>query len=124
MLSILAAASVAVAGAPAPQKPDSTLTPVALVTLFDAPGKVLNATRVSYPPGGKDPSHVHPNATFVYVMSGSVRSAADDGPVITYKAGDTFYMPAGHTHRVSENASTTEPANLLSVQVADQRPPR
>ena len=120
MLLVLAAAA-AVAAAPPPRKPDSTITPVALTSLVDLPGKALSASKVSYPPGGKDPSHVHPNAVFVYVLQGAVRSAWDDGPVVTYKAGDTFYQPAGHTHRVSENASDTEPANLLAVQVMDEK---
>ncbi len=71
MLLALAAAAVA-AASPAPQKPDSTPTPVSVTSLFDVPGKALSATRVSYPPGGKDPSHVHPNAVFVYVLTGSV----------------------------------------------------
>lgn len=119
---LLALALLAAAAPDAPRiKPDSTIKPVASTPLVDLPGKVLSSATVSYPPGGKDPSHVHPNAAFVYVLQGSVRSAADDGPVITYKQGDTFYMPAGHTHRVSENASATEPAVLLSVQVADQK---
>lgn len=119
---LIALAALAAAAVSAPPKPDSTLTPVSVTSLFDAPGKALSATKVSYPPGGKDPSHVHPNAVFVYVLQGAVRSAADDGPVATYHAGETFYMPAGHTHRVSENASDSEPASLLAVQVIDQRP--
>ncbi len=121
MLAVLAAAAALSASAPA--KPDSTITPVGVVAIPDLPGKVLSANRVSYPPGGKDPSHVHPNAVFVYVLSGSVRSATDDGPVVTYHAGETFYQSAGKTHRVSANASTTEPASLLAVQVTEPRPP-
>jgi quercetin dioxygenase-like cupin family protein len=121
MLIALAAAA-AVAASAAPQAPDSTITPVSATSLFDAPGKALSASKVSYPPGGKSPSHVHPNAVFVYVLSGSVRSATDDGPVVTYHAGETFYQSAGKTHRVSENASATEPASLLAVQVIDQKP--
>ncbi|HEY4030075.1 MAG TPA: cupin domain-containing protein [Caulobacteraceae bacterium] len=124
LLALLAAAAAATAPAPAtPQKPDSTIAPISTTTLFDVPGKALSASKVSYPPGGKDPSHVHPNAVFVYVLTGAVRSAADDGPVTTYHAGETFYLPAGHTHRVSENASATEPASLLAVQVVEQRRP-
>ena len=120
MLFALALAATAAAAAP---KPDSTISPVAVTSLLDAPGKALSASKVSYPPGGKDPSHVHPNAVFVYILQGAVRSAWDDGPVVTYSAGQTFYQPAGHTHRVSENASATEPASLLAVQVIEQKPP-
>ncbi len=118
---MLFALALAATAADAPPKPDSTITPIAVTALLDAPGKALSAGKVSYPPGGKDPGHVHPNAVFVYVQQGAVRSAWDDGPVATYKAGDTFYQPAGHTHRVSENASDTEPASLLAVQVMDEK---
>jgi quercetin dioxygenase-like cupin family protein len=119
---MLLALALAATAAAAPPKPDSTISPVAVTSLLDAPGKALSASKVSYPPGGKDPSHVHPNAVFVYVLQGAVRSAWDDGPVVTYSAGQTFYQPAGHTHRVSENASATEPASLLAVQVIEQKP--
>lgn len=120
MLLILAAA--AVAAAPAPARPESTITPIATIALFDQPGKAVSISKVTYPPGTKDPSHLHPNAVFVYVLQGSVRSATDDGPVVTYQAGETFYQSAGHTHRVSENASATEPASQLAIQIVDQRP--
>lgn len=119
---MLFALALAATAATIPPKPDSTIAPVAVTGLVDAPGKALSASKVSYPPGGKDPSHVHPNAVFVYVLQGAVRSAWDDGPVVTYSAGQTFYQPAGHTHRVSENASATEPASLLAVQVIEQKP--
>lgn len=121
MLPLLAAA--AVAAAPAPARPQSTITPIATISLFDQPGKALSISKVTYPPGTTDPSHVHPNAVFVYVLQGSVRSATDDGPVVTYKAGETFYQSAGRTHRVSENASATEPASQLAIQIVNQRPP-
>jgi quercetin dioxygenase-like cupin family protein len=122
MLPVLAAALVAAATTPAPAKPESTITPIATVALFDAPGKSVSISKVTYPPGAKDPSHVHPNAVFVYVLQGSVRSATDDGPVVTYQAGETFYQSAGHTHRVSENASATEPASQLAIQIVNPRP--
>jgi quercetin dioxygenase-like cupin family protein len=37
-----------------------------------------------------------------------------------YKAGETFFEPAGSTHLVSENGSQTEPASLLAIFVADE----
>ena len=115
MLAILAAAAVAAA-------PGSTVTPSLMAGLPEVPGKVLPVSRVSYTPGGKSARHPHPDPVFVYVLIGSVRSATDEGPVVTYKAGETFYQSAGHTHRVSENASATEPAVLLAVEIVDGKP--
>jgi hypothetical protein len=42
-----------------------------------------------------------------------------DGPLKTYRAGESFSEFPGDRHNVSENASTTEPARLPAVFVAD-----
>jgi quercetin dioxygenase-like cupin family protein len=36
-----------------------------------------------------------------------------------YQAGDSFHEDPGAHHRVSENASETEPASLLAVFIVD-----
>ena len=36
-----------------------------------------------------------------------------------YRAGESFFETPGAYHRISENASTTEPARLLAVFVLD-----
>jgi quercetin dioxygenase-like cupin family protein len=57
---------------------------------------------------------------FAYVLSGEIRSEnSANGPAGVYKAGETFFEPPGSAHLVSENASTTEPASLLAIFVAD-----
>jgi quercetin dioxygenase-like cupin family protein len=43
----------------------------------------------------------------------------NDGPVTTYRAGESFSEFPGDRHGVSENASTTESARLLAVFVVD-----
>jgi quercetin dioxygenase-like cupin family protein len=48
-----------------------------------------------------------------------VRSQVDDGPVRVYHAGEYFTEKPGAHHRVSENASKTEPARLLAIFVLD-----
>jgi quercetin dioxygenase-like cupin family protein len=54
------------------------------------------------------------------VLSGAIRSEnSATGPARIYHAGESFFEPPGSTHNVSENASTTEPASLLAVFVAD-----
>ena len=85
------------------------------------PGKSVVAVVVTYPPGAKSPSHHHAASAFIYahVISGSVRSQVDDQPVKDYRAGEGWSENPGAHHRVSENASATEPAKLLAVFVVD-----
>ena len=89
--------------------------------LPNVPGKSLKAVLVEYGPGGSSPAHMHPNSAFIYatVLAGAVRSAVNDGPVVTYRAGESFSEMPGDRHGVSENASRTEPAKLLAVFVVD-----
>ena len=94
--------------------------PVISEKLPNVPGKSLTAVVVSYAPGGKSPKHRHAGSVFAFVLSGAIRSENSmTGPAKVYKAGEGFFEPAGSEHLVSENASTTEPASLLAVFVAD-----
>jgi hypothetical protein len=43
----------------------------------------------------------------------------NDEPVKVYEAGESWFEAPGAHHRVSENASTTEPARMLAIFVAD-----
>ena len=85
------------------------------------PGKNLVAVVVNYPPGGKSPPHRHAKSAFIYaqVLTGAVRSVVGTEPAKVYQAGESFYEEPGAHHRVSENASETEPASLLAVFVVD-----
>jgi quercetin dioxygenase-like cupin family protein len=96
-------------------------TPAFKSAIPNIPGKSLVAVVVDYPPGGKSPSHHHAGSAFIYahVISGAVRSQVDDQPVKVYKAGEGWSESPGAHHRVSENASATEPAKLLAVFVMD-----
>jgi len=86
-------------------------------------GKSLIAVVVSYPPGAKSASHHHAPSAFIYahVLTGTIRSQVDDGPAKTYRVGEGFYELPGSHHRISENASATEPASLLAVFVVDSK---
>ena len=86
-------------------------------------GKSLIALVVTYPSGGKTPSHHHAKSAFIYahVLSGAIRSQVDDEPAKVYRVGEGFYEVPGSHHRVSENASDSEPASLLAVFVVDSQ---
>ncbi|OBK56512.1 cupin domain-containing protein [Mycobacterium kubicae] len=85
------------------------------------PGKSLEAVAVSYPPGAKSEAHHHAKSAFImaYVISGAIRSQVEGEPERVYHAGETWSEAPGAHHTVSENASATEPAELLAVFLVD-----
>ena len=89
--------------------------------LPNVPGKSIKGVLVEYSPGGYSPGYTHAKSAFIYatVIEGAIRSQINDGPVTTYKAGQSFSELPGDRHRVSTNASETEPAKLLAVFVVD-----
>jgi quercetin dioxygenase-like cupin family protein len=84
----------------------------------NAEGKSMVAVLVTYPPGGKSPSHHHARSAFIYayVLSGAIRSQAK-----VYQVGEGFNEVPGSHHRISENASDRNPASLLAIFVVDSK---
>jgi quercetin dioxygenase-like cupin family protein len=87
----------------------------------NVPGKSLQAVTVSYPPGVRSAAHHHAKSAFImaYVISGAIRSQLEGEPARVYRAGETWSEDPGAHHTVSENASSTEPAELLAVFLVD-----
>ena len=123
LLAALSFASLSLGGALAdPAQPDGAkATVVYQHELPNVPGKSIKAVLVEYGPGGSSPGHTHPKSAFIYatVLEGAILSQVNDGPVTTYKAGQSFSELPGDRHVVSANASKTEPAKLLAVFVVD-----
>jgi quercetin dioxygenase-like cupin family protein len=89
--------------------------------LPNVPGKSIKGVLVEYGPGGTSSAHTHPKSAFIYatVLEGAIQSSVNDGPVKTYRAGESFSEMPGDRHSVSANASKTQPAKLLAVFVVD-----
>lgn len=89
--------------------------------LPNVPGKSMRGVLVEYEPGGNSPAHLHPKSAFIYatVLEGAIKSQVNDGPVVTYHAGESWSEYPGDRHRVSQNASATDPARLLAVFIVD-----
>src|SRR6266478_9599935 len=89
--------------------------------LPNVPGKMMKGVLVEYGPGVKSSAHMHPKSAFIYatVLEGAIRSSVNNGPVVTYRTGQSFSEMPGDRHSVSENASKTEPAKLPGVFVVD-----
>ena len=100
-------------------RPLGSSVPISSEALPNVPGKRVTIVRVTYVPGGYTPAHRHAGSVMAYVTAGTIRSQLAVGPVETFKVGESFFEPPGAIHLISENASSTEPAELIAVFVAD-----
>jgi quercetin dioxygenase-like cupin family protein len=103
-----------------PGSSQDVIEPITSHALPNVPGKRVTVVRVFYGPGGFTPPHYHSGSVTAYVTKGEIRSQLGGGPVETFKVGQSFFEPPGSTHLVSANASTTEPAELIAIFVADE----
>jgi quercetin dioxygenase-like cupin family protein len=102
-------------------RPGETVTIAADRPIPNLSGKRLVSLIVDYSPGAASPPHRHANSAFIYayVLSGAIRSQVDDEPARVYRPGEWWFENPGAHHRVSANASETEPARLLAVFIVD-----
>jgi quercetin dioxygenase-like cupin family protein len=98
----------------------NVVEPITSHALPNVPGKRVTVVRVFYGPGGSTPPHTHSGSVTAYVTKGEIRSQLNGGPVETFKVGQSFFEPPGTKHMISANASTTEPAELIAIFVADE----
>jgi len=80
----------------------------------------VRMVEVRYGPSASSKSHRHSCPVVGYVIEGAIRSQVDAGPETIYKAGESFYEPAGALHAVSGNASNNADARLLAVFLCPQ----
>jgi quercetin dioxygenase-like cupin family protein len=122
--AVIAVAILAPAAHAEPTSESQGQTPV-VRTVFDqqtnVPGKSLVGVAVTYPPGAQSGAHHHATSAFIvaYVISGAIRSQVEGEPARVYHAGETWIESPGAHHTISENASATEPAELLAVFLLD-----
>ncbi len=74
-------------------------------------------------PGEHGHPHEHTGPVFAYILKGSIENQVDPGQPKTYRAGDYFYEPPMHVHRMMRNLSATEPAEVLVFQVGEKGKP-
>jgi quercetin dioxygenase-like cupin family protein len=107
------------AGAGAPARPATTVKPPSCEKLPNVPGHSITTALVEFPPNAYTPRHRHPGSVTAFVLSGTLRSQLEGGPVGTFAKGQTWFEPPGAVHLFAENASATEPAQLLAIFVAE-----
>jgi quercetin dioxygenase-like cupin family protein len=81
--------------------------------------------RIKFAPGQPTGLHRHPISTVGVVTAGSFHLQLEGKPLQLLKTGDSFFEPAGHTILKFDNASTSEPAEIVCFYLADtkERPP-
>jgi len=127
LLSALTLSVTMSAAAPAMAQqaaPATTVTPLLKQVLADVPGREVTVITLDIPPGGGSAPHRHPgHHVFGYVLEGSYKIKLDQGEEKILTKGQTFYEAPGQLHAVSANASSTEPAKVLAVIVAESGKP-
>jgi quercetin dioxygenase-like cupin family protein len=101
-------------------RPRPVAQPVSSDALPHVQGKRITTMVVEFPPNGFSPPHHHAGSVTVYVLSGVIRSQLQGQPPLMYRTGESFFEPPGAVHLLAENMSTTEPARILAVFVADE----
>jgi quercetin dioxygenase-like cupin family protein len=82
---------------------------------LDGKDTKVSFVEVTIGPGQSGLAHRHPGPGFVYVLEGEYELGIDDQPTKVFKAGETFYEPTGHLHRVSKNPSAKGNTRLIAV---------
>ena len=86
--------------------------------------RLVKGARIRFAPGQPTGLHRHPISTVGVVTAGSFDFQVEGQPARLLKAGDSFFEPAGRTIVQFDNASATEPAEIVAFYLADtkQRP--
>lgn len=88
--------------------------------LVGIPNKTMVSLRVEFPPNGSTPPHRHGGANVgAYVVKGNLLNKMNDDPMRTIEEGGSWFEAPGCHHRISDNASKTEPATLIATMITD-----
>ena len=87
---------------------------------LSAPGREVIQVRVDFDPGYVAPMHTHPGEEIIYVIEGTLEYEIG-GKVVTVKAGDVLFVPAGTPHS-AKNIGSTNGAELATYVVEKGKP--
>ena len=77
--------------------------------------------RAEISPGGSTGRHTHPGTESGYVLEGTTELQIDGQPTKVYKAGDSYFIPAGTIHSASPVGD--KPAVVLATYVVKKGEP-
>lgn len=89
------------------------------------PVRLVKGARIRFAAGQPTGLHRHPMSTVGVVTAGSFVFQRDGEESRVLRTGDGFFEPAGHTMLRFDNASGSEPAEIVCFYLtdADERPP-
>jgi quercetin dioxygenase-like cupin family protein len=110
---------------PQEQSSASSGNPIGVKQLFaqsvpDIGGKEVRMVLLTIEPAGTSHPHRHTGPVFAYVLEGTIQNQVDPEPPKTYRAGELFYEPTMHVHRVLTNLSKTEAAKILVFEIGEK----
>jgi quercetin dioxygenase-like cupin family protein len=85
------------------------------------PVKLVRGARIRFAPSQPTGRHRHPVSVVGVVTAGSFVFKREGGAEKTIKAGDGFFEPAGVTIERFDNASSTEPAEIVAYYLTDSK---
>ncbi|TPI16897.1 cupin domain-containing protein [Mesorhizobium sp. B4-1-3] len=107
------------AGEGATARPTTKVKPLSCEKLPNVPGRSITTALVEFPPNAYTPRHRHPGSVTAFVIKGTLRSQMEGSPAMTYTQGQIWFEAPGAIHAFAQNASATEPAELLAIFVAE-----
>jgi quercetin dioxygenase-like cupin family protein len=83
--------------------------------------RLIKGARIKFASGQPTGLHRHPVSTVGVVKAGSFHLQLEGKPIQLLNAGDTFFKPAGHTILKFDNASASDPAEIVCFYLADTK---
>jgi quercetin dioxygenase-like cupin family protein len=83
--------------------------------------KLVRGARIRFAPRQPTTLHRHPISVAGVVTAGSFVFKREGEPEKIIKTGDAFFEPAGVTIEKFDNASSTEPAEIIAFYLADSK---
>jgi quercetin dioxygenase-like cupin family protein len=88
---------------------------------LSAHGREAIQVRVDFAPGAAFGRHRHPGEEIIYVIEGTLQYEVDGKGLVTLKAGDVLFIPAGTIH-AAKNVGTDNAAELATYVVEKGKP--
>ena len=88
---------------------------------LSAPGREVVQVRVDFDPGVVAPRHTHPGEEIVNVLEGSLEYQVEGKALVTLKAGDVLFIPAGTIH-TARNVGSGNGSELATYIVEKGKP--
>ena len=88
---------------------------------LSAPGREAVQVRVDLAPGVAFGNHTHPGEEIIYVLEGALEYQVEGKPLVTLRAGDVLFIPAGAVHS-ARNVGTVTGSELATYIVEKGKP--